>query len=88
MECFSSRRFLWTRSIGLADIEKAETRLFGASKGQYRALVIYPRAEKMQKPMRIPVGAFSRGDRGRLFDLLGPKFQGSRRIGVHTDESA
>src|SRR5262249_20829955 len=47
---FSSRRFFWTRSIHLEDIEKAETKLFGTSKGSYRALVLYPHAEKMQKP--------------------------------------
>jgi len=40
----------------------------------------------MQKPMRIPVGPFSKEDLKRVFDLLGPKFQGLRNIGVYKDE--
>jgi hypothetical protein len=84
----SYRILFWTRSIDLTDIEKAETRLFGTSRGQYRALVVYPRAEKTQKPMRVNIKVFSRKDLGRLLDLLGPKFQGSRRIAVYKDESA
>jgi hypothetical protein len=78
---FSSRR------INLSDIEKAETRLIRTGKGSYRALVIYPRAERMEKPLRLNIKVFSRADLARLFDLLGPKLQGSRRIGVYTDES-
>lgn len=77
-----------TRSIRLTDIEKAETQLIGTSKGQYRALVIYPRPETMQKPMRVNIKVFSQEDLGRLFDLLAPKFKGPRTIGVYTDESA
>lgn len=80
------RTLFWTRRINLSDIEKAETRLFGTSKGKYRALVIYPRAEKAQKPMRVNIKVFSREDLGRLFDLLSPKFQGPRRIAVYSDE--
>ena len=83
----SYRTLLATRRINLLDIEKAETRLFRTGKGPYLALVIYPRAEKMQKPIRINIKVFSRGDLSRLLDLLGPKFQGPRRIAVFTDES-
>jgi len=41
----------------------------------------------MQKAIRVNIKVFSREDLGRLFDLLGSKFQGPRRIGVYTDES-
>ena len=84
----SYRTLFGTRRINLLDIEKAETSLIRTSKGAHRALIIYPRAEKMQKPMRVNIKVFSREDLGRLFDLLGPKFQGSRRIGVYSDEQA
>jgi hypothetical protein len=40
----------------------------------------------MQKPMRVNIKVFSREDLARLFDLLDPKFEGSRRIGVYSDE--
>ena len=80
------RTLFWTRRINLSDIEKAETRLLRTGKGPYRVLLIYPRAEKLQKPMRVNIKVFSREDLGRLFDLLGPKFQGPRRIGVYRDE--
>src|SRR5690349_2828693 len=80
------RTLLGTRRINLLDIEKAETRLIRTGKGSYRALVIYPREDKMQKPMRVNIKVFSREDLARLFDLLGPKFEGSRRIGVYSDE--
>ena len=82
------KTLFWSRKINLSDIEKAETRLIRASKYSYRALVIYPRAEKMQKLMRVNIKVFSREDLGRLFDLLGAKFQGPRRIGVYNDETA
>jgi len=81
------RTLFWTRRVNLSDIEKAETRLFGTSKGTYRALVIYPRGGRMRKPMRVNIKVFSREDLRRIFDFLGPKFQGPRRIGVFTDES-
>src|SRR5712664_3639469 len=81
---FSYRTLFGNRSIRLTDIEKAETQLIGTSKGQYRALMIYPYPEKMQKPMRVNIGAFSREDLGRLFDLLSPKFKGPRNIGIYT----
>lgn len=84
----SYRILFWTRSISLTDIEKAETRLFGSGRGEYRALVIYPRGEKLQKPIRVNIKVFSREDLRRLFDLLGPKFHGPRTVGVYTDESA
>jgi hypothetical protein len=80
--------FFGNRSIGLADIEKAETQVIGTSKGEYRVLLIYPRAGNLQKPIRVNIKVFSKEDLGRLFDLLGPKFKSSRRIGVYTDESA
>ena len=83
----SYRTMFGTRRINLSDIEKAEMRLFRTGKGPYRALVIYPRTEKMQKPMRVNTKVFSRQDLGRLFDLFGPKFQGPRRIGAFTDET-
>lgn len=83
----SYKVFLWTRRINLSDIEKAEARLIGTGKGPYRALIIYPRAEKLQKPVRVNIKVFSREDLCQLFDLLGPKLQGPRRIGVSTDES-
>jgi len=76
------------RSIRLTDIEKAETQLIGTSKGQYRALMVYPYPEKMQKPMRVNIGAFSREDLGRVFHLLSPKFKRPRNVGIYTDESA
>jgi hypothetical protein len=75
------------RSIRISDIEKAETQLIGTSKGQYRALVVHPYPASTRKPMRVHIGAFSREDLGRLFDLLSPKFKGPRNIGVYTDES-
>ena len=84
----SSRRLLWTRKFNLSDIQRAETQLVGTSKGSYRALFIYPYPGKEQKPMRVPIGAFAKEDLKRVFDLLGDKFQGPRRIGVYTDESA
>src|ERR1051325_3735737 len=31
------------------------TRLFGTSRGPYRALLVYPRAEKTQKQMRVNI---------------------------------
>ena len=77
-----------TRSILLSDIEKAETQLVSAGRGQVRVLMIYPRPETMQKPMRVNIKVFSREDLGRVFDLLGPRFQGSRRIGVYSNDSA
>lgn len=80
------RTLFSTRRINLSDIEKAETRSIRTGKGSYRALILYPRTEKMQKPMRVNIKVFSREDLGRLFDLLGPKFQGPRRIGVYGDE--
>ena len=83
----SYRTLFGTRRINLSDIEKAESRLFGSSKGSYRALVIYPRAGVNQKPLRVNIKAFSREDIGRIFDFLGPKFHGPRRIGLYTDES-
>jgi len=83
----SYKTLFGTRRINLSDIERAETRLFGTSKGKYRALIVYPRAGKMQKAIRVNIKVFSREDLGRLFDLLGSKFQGPRRIGVYTDES-
>lgn len=81
-----SKTLFAARRINLTDIEKAETLLIRTGKGSYRALVIYPRTEKMQKPMRVNIKVFSREDLGRLFDLLGPKFQGPRRIGVYGGE--
>ena len=83
----SYKTLFGTRRINLSDIERAETRLFGTSKGKYRALIVYPRAGKMQKAIRVNIKVFSREDLGRLFDLLGSKFQGPRRIGVYSDES-
>src|SRR6266700_740936 len=55
---------LWLRTIRLTIVEKVETQLIGTSKGQYRALMVYPYPEKMQKPMRVNIGAFSREDLG------------------------
>lgn len=68
--CYST--LLCTRRINLLDIEKAETSLIRTGKGACRALIIYPRIEKMQKPMRINIKVFSREDLGRLFDFLVP----------------
>jgi hypothetical protein len=77
-----------TRSIRLIDIEKAETQLVGTGRVPTRVLVIHPRPETTQKPMRVNIKVFSREDLSRLFDLLAPKFKGPRTIGVYTDESA
>jgi hypothetical protein len=80
--------FSGTRSVLLVDIESAETKVIGTSKGAYRLLVIYLRPEKAQKPMAMNIKLLSKEDVGRLFDILGPKFKGSRRIGIYSDESA
>jgi hypothetical protein len=87
-ETFSFQTLFRTRSIRLTDIEKAETELIGAGKGVYRALTVYPCPGIKRKPMRVNIGAFSREDLGRLFDLLSPKFEGRRSIGIYTDEKA
>lgn len=80
--------FTGTRSIALSDIESTETKLISRGRGS-RVLLIHPRQqqEKAQKPITVKIKLFSRGDVGRLFDLFGPKFKGSRQIGVYTDES-
>jgi hypothetical protein len=80
--------FSGTRSVLLGGIESAETKVIGTSKGAYRLLLIYLRPEKAQKPMAINIKLFSKEDVGRIFDVLGPKFKSSRRIGIYTDESA
>ncbi len=80
--------FRGTQSVMLEDIESAETKLIGTGKGSYRLLLIYLRPEKRKKPIAMKIKPFSKEDVGRLFDLLGPKLKGSRRIGVYTDESA
>jgi hypothetical protein len=80
--------FSGTRSVLLVDIESAETKVIETSKGAYRLLVIYLRPEKAQKPIAINIKLLSKEDVGRLFDILGPKFKGSRRIGIYSDESA
>ena len=85
---FSYHTLFSIRSIRLSDIEKAETQLIGTSKGQYRALVVYPYPASTRKPIRVNIGAFAREDLGRLFDLLSSKFKGPRDIGIYTDESA
>jgi hypothetical protein len=79
--------FTGTRSIPLSEIESAETKVISTSKGSYIILLIHPRGEKGQKPIVIKIKLFSREDVRRLFDLLGSKFKGPRRIGVFTDES-
>jgi hypothetical protein len=38
-------------------------------------------------PPPINMGAFSREDLGRLFNLLSPVFKGPRNIGIYTDET-
>lgn len=81
------RTLFWTRRIHLSDIEKAEIRLISTGRGPFLALVIHPRYEKMQKPVLVNIKVFSREDLRRLFDLLGAKLQGPRRIGVFTDET-
>ena len=80
--------FSGTRFVLLWDIESAETKVIGTGKGLYRLLWIYLRPEKAQKPMTINIKLFSKEDVGRIFDVLGPKFKSSRRIGIYTDESA
>jgi len=80
--------FRGTQSLMLEDIESAETKVIGTGKGSCRLLLIYLRPEKVQKPIAVKIKPFSKEDVGRLFDLLGPKLKGSRRIGVYTDESA
>jgi hypothetical protein len=80
--------FAGTQSIPLSEIESAETKVISRGKGSSRILLIHLRGEKEQKPIAIRIKLFSKEDVGRLFDLLGPKFKGSRRIGIYTDESA
>jgi hypothetical protein len=80
--------FTGTRSIPLAEIESAETKVISSSKGSSMVLLIHLRGEKAQKAIAIKIKLFSKEDVGRLFDLLGPKFKSSRRIGIYTDESA
>jgi hypothetical protein len=88
-EKLSYHTLFQTRSIRLTDIEKAETQLVGTVKGgSYRALTVYPHPGLTRKPISVNIGAFSREDLGRLFDLLSPKFKGPRSIGIHTDECA
>jgi hypothetical protein len=38
-------------------------------------------------PPPIDMGAFSREDLGRLFNLLSPVFKDPRNIGIYTDET-
>ena len=81
------RTLFGSRSIRVADIERAETQLVATGRGSYRVLVINPRPETMQEPIRVNIKVFSREDLRCLFDLLGSKFRGSRTIGVYTSDS-
>ncbi|SRR6266404_1404292 len=80
--------FSGTRTIPLSEIESAETKVISRGKGSTIVLLIHLRGEKVQKPMIIKIKPFSKEDVGRLFDVLGPKFKGPRRVGVYTDETA
>jgi hypothetical protein len=80
--------FSGTRIIPLSEIESAETKVISRGRGSTMVLLIHLRGGKVQKPMVIKIKPFSKEDVGRLFDVLGPKFKGPRRIGVYTDETA
>jgi hypothetical protein len=80
--------FAGTRSVPLSDIESAATKVISWKGASTVALFIHLRREKAQRPIRIKISFYSKEDLGRLFDLLGPKFKGSRRIGVYTDQTA
>jgi len=80
--------FTGTRSIPLSEIESAETKVVSSSRGSSMVLLIHRLGEESQKPMVIKIKLFSKDDVGRLLDLLGPKFKGSRQIGIYTDERA
>ena len=77
-----------TRSISLADVEKAATEL--NLRSRFRPpmqLIIYPAKATGKQPIRINMKVFSREDLGRVFDFLGPKLKSSRRIGVVSNDS-
>jgi len=80
--------FSGTRIIPLSEIESAETKVISNGKGSTIVLLIHLRGESVQKPVVVKIKPFSKEDVGRLFDVLGPKFKGPRRIGVYTDETA
>ena len=80
--------FSGRQTVPLSEIDSAETKVISAGKGSTIVLLIHLRGEKAQKPMAIKIKLFSKEDVGQLFDVLGPKFKGPRRIGVYTDETA
>lgn len=80
--------FSGKRTVPLSEIDSAETKVISTGKGSTIVLLVHLQGEKAQKPLAIKIKLFSKEDVGRLFDLLGPKFKGSRRIGVYTNETA
>lgn len=75
-----------TRSISLADIEKAATELnLRSGLRPPMQLIVYP--ANGERPIRINMKVFSRDDLGQVFDFLGPKLKSSRRISLFSDES-
>ncbi len=78
-----------TRSIELADIDKAETKVRapGAS-GPMVGLILTPRPLAQVKPIVINMKVFSKQDLNRLFEVLGPRLVGHRRTTVFGKERA
>jgi len=79
--------FTGTRTVSLSEIDSAETKVLWRGKGATIVLLLHLRREKAQKPLLIKIKLFSKEDVGRLFDILSPKFKGSRRIGLYTDDT-
>ena len=66
-----------TRSIPLADVDMAETKL-ATNKYPFMQLVVTPKAETGQPPIIINMKVFSKHDLDRVFDLLGPGLKSHR----------
>lgn len=80
--------FSGKRTVPLSEIDSAETKVISTGKGGSTIVLLVRLQGEVQKPLAIKIKLFSKEDVGRLFDLLGPKFKGPRRIGVYTDETA
>ena len=75
--------FTGNRSIHVSEIESARIETdFGRKFGAPQQLVIYPAREAASKPIRINTKVFSRDDLRVVFDWLGTKLLGKRRVGI------
>ena len=63
-----------TRSIRLADVETAETKL-APLKYPVTQLIVTPKAATGQPPIIINMKVFSKQDLHRVFDVLGPRLK-------------